>query len=135
MVGLDAIEGLWDEDRDGPDEVFTMTSEVVACSGDTGVARVLVRYGDPLRQEYLDLWVVRFAADGRAARFEEWPFWPTHGRSPKSVPPVVAATARPAARSLPRVGPVARRSAPASTGSVRVVSTTSRRTARTRSTW
>ncbi len=84
VVGLDPIRTFWDEERDGPDEVFTMSAEVVAASGDTGVAKVLVRYGEPVRQEYLDLWVVRFAADGsgRAARFEEWPFWPTHGRAP-----------------------------------------------------
>lgn len=49
---------------------------MVAVDGDTGVARVVVRYGDPLRQEYTDLWVVRFASDGRAREFEEWPFWP-----------------------------------------------------------
>jgi len=89
VVGLVAIREMWDEDRDGPDEVFTMSAEVVACQGDTGVARVQVRYGDPLMQEYLDLWVVRFAADGRASRFEEWPFWPTHGRSPARTEPVV----------------------------------------------
>jgi mannose-6-phosphate isomerase-like protein (cupin superfamily) len=53
------------------------------------VARVLVRYGDPLVQEYNDLWVVRFAVDGRAHRFEEWPFWPTHGRAPVRTEPVV----------------------------------------------
>ncbi len=91
--GLGAIRQFWDEDRDGPDEVFTMSAEVVACSGSTGVARVVVLYGDPLAQEYLDLWVVRFAADGRAERFEEWPFWPTHGRTPQSVSPVVLAAA------------------------------------------
>ena len=51
--------------------------------------RVLVRYGEPLRQEYLDLWVVTFDAEGRATRFEEWPFWPTHGRSPQRTAPVV----------------------------------------------
>jgi mannose-6-phosphate isomerase-like protein (cupin superfamily) len=89
VVGLAAIRQMWDEDRNGPDEVFTMTAEVVACQGDTGVARVLVRYGDPLVQEYLDLWVVRFVADGRARRFEEWPFWPTHGRAPARTEPVV----------------------------------------------
>jgi mannose-6-phosphate isomerase-like protein (cupin superfamily) len=93
VVGLAAISEMWDEDRSGPDEVFTMTAEVVACQGDTGVARVQVRYGEPLVQEYLDLWVVRFAADGRADRFEEWPFWPTHGRSPRSVAAVVSAAA------------------------------------------
>jgi mannose-6-phosphate isomerase-like protein (cupin superfamily) len=89
VVGLAAISEMWDEDRNGPDEVFTMTAEVVACHGDTGVARVQVRYGDPLVQEYLDLWVVSFAADGRARRFEEWPFWPTHGRAPARTEPVV----------------------------------------------
>ena len=89
VVGLVAISEMWDEDRNGPDEVFTMSAEIVACQGDTGVARVQVRYGDPLVQEYLDLWVVQFAADGRACRFEEWPFWPTHGRAPARTEPVV----------------------------------------------
>jgi mannose-6-phosphate isomerase-like protein (cupin superfamily) len=89
IIGLDAIRVFWDEDRDGPDEVFTMTAEVVACSGPTGVVRVRVTYGEPVRQEYLDLWVVRFAADGRAQLFEEWPFWPMHGRSPVRAEPVV----------------------------------------------
>lgn len=89
VVGLAAIRQMWDEDRNGPDEVFTMSAEVVACQGSTGVTRVLVRYGDPLVQEYLDLWVVQFAADGRADRFEEWPFWPTHGRAPARTEPVV----------------------------------------------
>jgi mannose-6-phosphate isomerase-like protein (cupin superfamily) len=89
VVGLAAISETWDEDRNGPDEAFTMAAEGVACQSDTGVARVQVRYGDPLVQEYLDLWVVLFAADGRARRFEEWPFWPTHGRAPARTEPVV----------------------------------------------
>ena len=53
-----------------------MTSEVVAADGDTAVVRVGVSYGDPVRQEYRDLWIVRFAGDGRCTSFEEWPFWP-----------------------------------------------------------
>jgi mannose-6-phosphate isomerase-like protein (cupin superfamily) len=89
VVGLAAIREMWDEDREGPDEVFMMTAEVVACQGPTGVARVQVRYGDPLVQEFLNLWVVRFAVDGRVERFEEWPFWPTHGRAPARTEPVV----------------------------------------------
>jgi mannose-6-phosphate isomerase-like protein (cupin superfamily) len=89
VVGLDAITAMWDGERDGPAEVFTMTREVVSVAGDTGVVRVLVRYGRPVRQEYLDLWVVRFAADGRAAAFEEWPFWPTHGEGPERPPAYV----------------------------------------------
>jgi mannose-6-phosphate isomerase-like protein (cupin superfamily) len=93
VLGLDAIRAFWDEERAGPDEVFTMSAEPVAASGGIGVAKVLVRYGEPVVQEYLDLWVVRFAGDGsrRAQRFEEWPFWPTHGRSPHRTEPVVLA--------------------------------------------
>jgi mannose-6-phosphate isomerase-like protein (cupin superfamily) len=75
-AGLAAIAAMWDEARDGPNDVFTMTSKVVAVSGDTGVVRVVVRYGDPVTQEYVDLWVVRIDDSGRAVHFEEWPFWP-----------------------------------------------------------
>ena len=35
-----------------------------------------MRYGDPVRQEYRDLWVLRFGADGRVEDFEEWAYWP-----------------------------------------------------------
>ncbi len=58
VIGLPAIAAMWEAERDGPDEVFTMTSEIVAADGDTGVVRVLVRYGDPVHQEYKDLWVI-----------------------------------------------------------------------------
>lgn len=80
--GLPEIRRFWDADRDGPDEVFTMSWSVVAASGDTAVVRVEVAYGEPVRQEYRDLWIIRFAADGRCREFEEWPFWPAHGRTP-----------------------------------------------------
>lgn len=76
LHGLPAIEEDWEGQRDGPDEVFTMQATVLAVDGDVGVAHVLVRYGEPLRQEYQDLWLVWFDVDGRAGRFEEWPFWP-----------------------------------------------------------
>ncbi len=82
--GLDALGPWWEENREGPDEPFTMRSEVVAVDGDVAVVRVDVAYGEPVRQEYRDLWIVHFAADGRCAAFEEWPFWPGHGRSPSS---------------------------------------------------
>jgi ketosteroid isomerase-like protein len=74
--GLAQIAALWDVERESPDEVFTMTYEIVAVEGTTAVVRVLVRYGDPLRQEYRDLWIVSLDADGRCRAFEEWPFWP-----------------------------------------------------------
>jgi len=76
VTGLAAIGVLWEAEREGPDEVFRMTSDVIAADGDTAVVRVEVSYGDPVRQEYRDLWIVRFAADGRCTSFEEWPFWP-----------------------------------------------------------
>ncbi|MFU8876210.1 nuclear transport factor 2 family protein [Micromonospora sp. SL4-19] len=76
IIGLPAIARMWEDERDGPGEVFQMTSEVVAVEGDTAVARVAVRYGDPVDQEYRDLWIMRFAEDGRCSSFEEWPFWP-----------------------------------------------------------
>ena len=76
VTGLAAIGVLWEAEREGPGEVFGMTSDVIAVDGDTAVVRVEVSYGDPVRQEYRDLWIVRFAADGRCASFEEWPFWP-----------------------------------------------------------
>ena len=82
VVGLQAIKLMWDEERDGPDEAFTMSREVVAVSGDVGVGRVEVAYGEPVRQRYRDLWVVRFDDAGLAVHFEEWPFWPDHGTTP-----------------------------------------------------
>jgi ketosteroid isomerase-like protein len=76
VTGLPAIARMWEAERVGPDEIFRMTSEPVAVDGDTGVVRVEVSYGEPVRQEYRDLWIIRFAEDGRCRAFEEWPFWP-----------------------------------------------------------
>ena len=75
-TGLPAIAELWEREREGPDEPFEMGSEVVAVEGGTAVVRVEVRYGGSDRLEYRDLWIVRFASDGRCREFEEWPFWP-----------------------------------------------------------
>jgi hypothetical protein len=81
ITGLPAIAAMWEAERDGPDEVFRMTSDVIAADGDTAVVRVDVGYGDPVHQEYRDLWVLRFADDARCAWFEEWPFWPGQGHT------------------------------------------------------
>ena len=75
-IGLAAIGDMWEAQRNGSDEAFEMTSEVVAIEGDTAVARIEVRYGEPDPQEWRDLWVMSFAPDGRCASFEEWPFSP-----------------------------------------------------------
>lgn len=76
VVGLADLARMWDEKRTD-DEVFEMTSEVVAVDGDTAVVRVEVHYTQPVVEDYRDLWVIRFAVDGRCQSFEEWPFWPT----------------------------------------------------------
>ncbi|KAB2350170.1 nuclear transport factor 2 family protein [Actinomadura rudentiformis] len=74
IVGLSRLGPWWDAERDGPDEPFTMTSEVVAVDGDTAVVRIEVAYQHDAH--WRDLWILRFDADGRCARFEEWPFAP-----------------------------------------------------------
>jgi hypothetical protein len=76
VIGLPAIARMWEAERDGPDEVFTMTYSIVAVEADIAIVRVEVKYGTPLRQEYRDLWIINFASDGRCQSFEEWPFWP-----------------------------------------------------------
>jgi ketosteroid isomerase-like protein len=81
LAGLAAIAQMWEEEREGPDEVFAVSSAVVAVDGDTAVARVEVGYGDPLSREYRDMWVMRFSEDRRCVAFEEWPFWPGQPRT------------------------------------------------------
>jgi ketosteroid isomerase-like protein len=73
--GISAIEVLWERERVSHNEPFTMTSDIVAAEGDVAVARVEVHYGATGR-EFRDLWIMRFAADGRCESFEEWPFAP-----------------------------------------------------------
>ncbi len=72
-VGHEAIKAFWLEDEG---ETFTVEATPVAVDEATAVVRVLVRYGEPSRQEYLDLWLLHFADDGRVDDFEEWAYWP-----------------------------------------------------------
>jgi ketosteroid isomerase-like protein len=81
VTGLDSIRRMWEEQREGPGEIFTMATEIIAVDGPTAVVRAEVRYGNPLRQEYRDLWVIRLGEDGRCRWFEEWPFWPLRPHS------------------------------------------------------
>lgn len=74
VVGLAAIGVLWERERVGPEEGFEMSHEIVAVDGGTAVVRLEVIY--EAGAEYRDLWLVRFAADGRCREFEEWPYWP-----------------------------------------------------------
>lgn len=86
VAGLDAIGQMWEQEREGPDEVFTMTTEILAVDGPVAVVRAEVRYGDPVRQEYRDLWVLRLGDDGRCSWFEEWPYWPGRPYSARDDP-------------------------------------------------
>lgn len=75
-VGHAAIQAFWLEDEG---TTFTVDAEPVAVEGRDAVVRLEVHYSGPRTQEYRDLWVLRFADDGRVEEFEEWPYWP--GRS------------------------------------------------------
>jgi ketosteroid isomerase-like protein len=76
IKGLGEIARFWDAEREGADEEFTMSSDIVAVEGGTAVVRVFVEYGAPENGRWRDLWVMRFAEDGRCSSFEEWPFTP-----------------------------------------------------------
>ena len=75
VVGLAAIEQLWEDERDTADEPFTLLSQVVAVDGATAVVRVAVDYL-ATGHRWRDLWVLEFDSDGLCASFEEWPFAP-----------------------------------------------------------
>ena len=84
IVGLDAIGRFWEAGRDGAEEAFDLTSEVLAVDGDIGVVRVAVDYGTGSR--WKDLWVVQLVDAGRCAVFEEWPFAPGQHDGQDDVP-------------------------------------------------
>jgi ketosteroid isomerase-like protein len=72
-VGHEAIKAFWLDDE-GTE--FTVDAAPVAVEGQHAVVRVEVHYGTPVSQEYRDLWVLRFADDGRVEDYEEWAYWP-----------------------------------------------------------
>ena len=84
VAGLPAIAAFWAAERAGPDEAFTMTSDVVAVDGDDAVVRVEVDYELAGSGRWRDLWVLRFdgqvsstgSGGPRCRVFEEWPFAP-----------------------------------------------------------
>jgi len=76
LEGLDAIARFWEAERVSADEEFTMSSEVVMVHAHQAVVRVMVGYGAQAQRPWRDLWLLRFAEDGRCSSFEEWPFAP-----------------------------------------------------------
>jgi hypothetical protein len=74
VVGMEPLRRFWEAARNGPDEGFRLTREIVAVDADTAVVRVHVDYDDG--QRWRDLWLITLDGQGRCARFEEWPFTP-----------------------------------------------------------
>jgi ketosteroid isomerase-like protein len=75
-VGQDAIVEQWLDAQDSADD-HTFTWSVVAVDGATAVVQGRTAYTDG--DVYLNLWVIRFADDGRAASFTEWYMEPPNG--------------------------------------------------------
>ena len=69
VTGLDAIGWMWEAERQGPDEAFSLAPARRAVAGPVAVVRAEVRYGEPSGQEYRDLWVIRLGEDGRCTWF------------------------------------------------------------------
>jgi ketosteroid isomerase-like protein len=74
VKGRAAIVSSWFED---PDEPGSWSAEYhpVAVEGDTAIANGRSRYLEPdgsLRTEYDNIFLIRFAEDGRCTEFREW---------------------------------------------------------------
>ncbi len=68
-TGLDAIVDGWIADADSADD-HTFRWTLAGISGDTAFVEGETDYAE--RDDYSNLWVVAFAADGRATAFTEW---------------------------------------------------------------
>jgi limonene-1,2-epoxide hydrolase len=67
--GIDAIVATWLSRADAADDT-TFSWQVIGIDGDLAFVQGRVDYTDG--QLYDNLWVIRFAADGRATSFTEW---------------------------------------------------------------
>ena len=86
VVGLNSLQRMWDEDRDGPDEVFTLATEMVAVDGLTAVVRAEVRYGTRSARSTATCGSGRYVTTAAAVPFEEWPYWPGRPYSARDEP-------------------------------------------------
>jgi ketosteroid isomerase-like protein len=68
-VGHDAIVAGWIEDQDQPGD-YTFTWSEAGRDGDLAFVEGDTTYKDGRR--YANLWVIRFAPDGRASAYTEW---------------------------------------------------------------
>src|SRR5713226_4137404 len=69
-TGREAIVREWLGRQDAPGST-TFRYEVLATASDAGIIRGWTRYHEPPR-EFSNIWLVRFAADGRCREFTEW---------------------------------------------------------------
>ena len=68
-VGADAIVAGWIEDQDQPGD-HTFTWSQLGVDGDVAFVQGDTVYSEGRR--YANLWVIRFADDGRATSYTEW---------------------------------------------------------------
>jgi hypothetical protein len=75
LKGRDAVVKSWLDEKDDPD-TYDASYEVLAIDGDTHVANGWSRYfdgpGGNLRDEYFNVYVCKFDADGRCREFIEY---------------------------------------------------------------
>lgn len=74
--GREAIVAGWLDDADAPGE-WTFDWWVLHEGSDVAFVEGRTEY--PAERDYLNLWVVRFADDGRATEFTEWYLARPHG--------------------------------------------------------
>ena len=66
-VGIDAIFAEWVDDA-----AYTFEYEVLSDDGALAFVQGVTSYSAPRSEVYDNLWVIRFASDGRATEFTEW---------------------------------------------------------------
>jgi hypothetical protein len=71
---------MWEAEREGAGEPFTIKNALVALEDNTAVVRVEVSY--ERSTDYRDLWVISLDEHGRCSSFEEWPYWPGQPHAP-----------------------------------------------------
>ena len=69
--GRDAIVAGWLEDRDEPG-TWSFESKVIHEDEDEGFVVVQGKTRYPAERDYLNLWIIRLAPDGRATDYTEW---------------------------------------------------------------
>lgn len=73
-VGVDAIVAHWFEDRDEPG-TWSFEGGVELRTAQAAVIRGVTTYtAGPKASVYDNVWLVRFAEDGRASEFQDWWF-------------------------------------------------------------